>query len=367
VLWKTALLVILSLFLGAIPARATYDPLSVANNRFGIHILDTAEISKAAELVNSSGGEWGYVTIPIRANERDLPKWTKFMEEAKRLKIIPILRIASFPVDDHWMAPNEYDLVDFANFLNELPWPAKNRYVIVYNEPNHESEWGGFLYPEEYARVLDRAVDIFHTRSADFFIIAAGMDASAPNGAKSLRADDYELIMNQALPGIFDKVDGLAFHAYGNPGFSTFPNTYSAVNVASYRYEFSYRATKPIFLTEAGWMGGGWYPTAFEEIWTEPNIVAITPFLLSAQAGPFENFSFVDQNGQFKNFAQEIRKMSKTAGRPLLAPVNPLAPTSLVIASPGGTGSGYNPDTNPIMQLWGKLQTLLQFSLWSGS
>ena len=40
------------------------------------------------------------------------------------------------------MAPNEYDLIDFANFLNQLPWPVNNRYVIIYNEPNQENEWG---------------------------------------------------------------------------------------------------------------------------------------------------------------------------------------------------------------------------------
>ncbi len=73
--WKlslTSITLTLLCFLVARPAYAIYDPLSVSNNRFGIHILNPSEVEKAAELVNSSGGDWGYVTIPIRANDRDL-------------------------------------------------------------------------------------------------------------------------------------------------------------------------------------------------------------------------------------------------------------------------------------------------------
>jgi hypothetical protein len=312
--------------------RAIYDPLSVPNNKFGIHILETTEIEKAAELVNSSGGAWGYATIPVRANDRDLEKWTKFMEDCRKLKVIPILRIASFPAvppssnsgQASWMAPNEFDLVDFANFLDGLSWPIKNRYVVVYNEPNHEGEWGGFVDPAEYARVLDRAVDIFHKTNQDFFVISAGMDASAPNGAKSMRAFDYEWNMNQAWPGIFERVDGLSFHAYGNPGFSSYPNVNSRVNVASYRYEIGamremgVMENKPIFLTEAGWIGGGWIVTAFNEIWTDSNIVAITPFVLTAEDGPFAEFSFTRGN-EFLPFAKEVITTPKIEGKP---PIN---------------------------------------------
>ncbi len=325
---------IIFLFLFVSPAQAIYDPVSVPNNRFGIHILDTSEVEKASELVNSSGGQWGYVTIPIRANDRDLEKWSKFMTEARRLKVIPILRIASFPVDDHWMAPNEYDLVDFANFLDELSWPTKNRYIVVYNEPNHEGEWGGFVYPQEYARVLDRAIDIFHKRNPDFFVISAGLDASAPNAARSENEYDYMREMETAWPGIFSRVDGLSSHAYGNPGFSSFPNAYSLVNIANYRFETDYLCKQfqacnlKIFLTEAGWRAdlvgdaaaANFYRQAFNSYWTEENIVAVTPFLLSAQQGPFTGFSFVSNDGKFKDFAGQVKSLPKNAGQPQINP-----------------------------------------------
>src|SRR5690348_9569638 len=42
-----------------------YDPLSVSNNRFGVHIISAApeEADQAAAMVNTSGGDWGYVTV----------------------------------------------------------------------------------------------------------------------------------------------------------------------------------------------------------------------------------------------------------------------------------------------------------------
>jgi hypothetical protein len=92
--------------------------------------------------------------------------------------------------------------------------------------------------------------------------------------------------------------------------------------------EMGVMENKPIFLTEAGWIGGGpptlrfgevnWLKYTFENIWLDENIVAITPFLLDAQAGDFVDFSFI-QNGQFKPFAREIMEIPKTAGKPQLA------------------------------------------------
>ena len=49
------------------PASAAENPLAVANNKIGIHVLDPSELPAAAKLVNNNGGDWGYVTIPIQS------------------------------------------------------------------------------------------------------------------------------------------------------------------------------------------------------------------------------------------------------------------------------------------------------------
>ena len=40
---------------------AADSPFAHPNNKFGVHILFPSELSDAAKLVNSDGGDWGYV------------------------------------------------------------------------------------------------------------------------------------------------------------------------------------------------------------------------------------------------------------------------------------------------------------------
>lgn len=321
---------------------AIYDPLSVPNNRFGIHILETSETGKASQFVNSSGGDWGYITIPIRSNERDIEKWTQFMNDCRTLHLIPILRIATFPKNNHWMAPNEWDLIDFSNFLNELPWPTKNRYIIIYNEPNHQGEWGGFVNPEEYARILDRAIDIFHRKNPDFYVISAGLDSSAPNGPNSMDEFQYLRQMENRFPGIFRRIDGFSSHSYGNPAFSFPPNLYSRFNIANFQFEQNFLRSVGVeninlFITEAGWavnligddLAAKYYLHAFQNVWSKPNIVAVTPFVLTADSGPFSDFSFTQ--GDFKPFVKEIRQIPKISGRPYISIEESLTPNNQII------------------------------------
>ena len=140
---------------------AIYDPLSQKNNQFGIHILFPEELRQAADLVNSSGGDWGYVTIPIKTSDRNLDKWQEFMNDCRRYHLIPLVRLATdgdYFSQGSWSKPDDDDIIDFANFLDSLNWPTQNRYVIIYNEPNRGDEWGGTPNAAEYAEILDYAV-----------------------------------------------------------------------------------------------------------------------------------------------------------------------------------------------------------------
>ncbi len=112
------------------PVFAVENPLRVANNKVGIHILFPTEIDKAAALVNSSGGDWGYVVIPIQSGDKDLKKWQAFMDEAKKRHVIPIIRLATegdYFNTKVWRKPTPADVLDFANFLNSLTFPTKNK------------------------------------------------------------------------------------------------------------------------------------------------------------------------------------------------------------------------------------------------
>src|SRR5207245_3843448 len=64
------------------PSFAAENPLAVPNNKIGVHILFPNELPDAVKLINSNGGDWGYVTIPIQSGDRDIEKWQHFFDEA---------------------------------------------------------------------------------------------------------------------------------------------------------------------------------------------------------------------------------------------------------------------------------------------
>jgi len=313
---------------------ATYDPHSVANNIFGIHILFPEELDKAAQLVNSNSGDWGYVTIPIQASDKNIDKWQKFMDDCKKNHIIPIVRLATngdYFSKTSWSKPTNNDIVDFANFLDSLSWPTQNRYVIVYNEPNRGDEWGGTPNASEYAQILDFAVQRFKQQNPDFFIISAGLDnASVNSSGESINEFTYMSEMNDAVSGIFSEIDGLGSHSYPNPGFSAPPsNAREGINSFYYQNNLVYSLTDkylPVFIGETGWsttsvtydQQKAYYQDAFKNYWNDSNIVAVTPFVLTAGQGSFEQFSFTKNTGNTPLFDM-YKGFSKTKGEPLLA------------------------------------------------
>ncbi|OGH24905.1 MAG: hypothetical protein A3B47_02225 [Candidatus Levybacteria bacterium RIFCSPLOWO2_01_FULL_39_24] len=314
-------------------AYAIEDPLSIPNNKFGVHILFTTELSDASRLFNSNGGDWGYVTIPIQAGDRDLEKWQRFMDDARELHVIPIIRLASenYYFDTKvWRKSHYDDILDFANFLNSLEWPVKNRYIVVFNEVNRSDEWEGNLNPAEYANILGYAVSAFKSLNDDFFIISAGLDNAAPNiNGKYMNEYDYMLAMNDAVPGIFDLVDGLGSHSYPNPGFRQMPYILTSQSIYSFNFErnLAYRLSGknlPVFITETGWSKeelaenqiAEYFKYAFKHVWSDNYIVAVTPFLLQGGQGHFSQFSLINENGEKSKIFLALAKIPKTKGNP---------------------------------------------------
>ena len=316
-------------------AHGFVDPFSVSNNKFGVHILFTTELSDAARLVNSSGGDWGYVTIPIQAGDKDLDKWQKFMNEAKEQHIIPIIRIATenyYFNSRVWRKPEDADVLDFANFLNSLDWPTKNRYVVIFNEVNRSDEWGNDTNPQEYAEILQYAVSAFKSANSDFFVISAGLDNAAANVINSsINQYNFMIEMNRAVPGIFSQIDGLGSHSYPNPAFSQPPWVITDKSVSSFKFEKNLAfelsgKDLPVFITETGWSHkklsenqiSQYFSYAFESIWSDNNIVAVTPFLLQAGTEPFLQFSLLNEGGNYNEVSKTLQKISKIKGEPII-------------------------------------------------
>ncbi len=326
----------LVLFIFLLPTKvlAITDPLSVPNNKFGIHIISATpdEASPSADLVNSSGGDWGYVTVLIEDKDLDrkdnkyvsLEKWQKFFDYLRVKHLIPIIRLATHPEGNFWKRPQAGLEKTWADFLDMLIWPTQNRYVVIYNEPNHGKEWDGQVDPGNYAQVLNTTIDALKAKNDNFFVLNAGFDASAPSQPPDFEDEDsYLRQMNESVPGIFNKLDGWVSHSYPNPNFAGSPKSTGKGTIRTFEWEgvllknLGVEKKLPIFITETGWqhseglVSNRTYPTtetvglylkdAFTHAWSSDQIVMVSPFLLNYQESPFDHFSFKKLTGQKQN------------------------------------------------------------------
>ncbi|MBI4067703.1 hypothetical protein HY407_04945 [Candidatus Gottesmanbacteria bacterium] len=319
---------------------AIIDPLATPNNRFGIHIVEPNDISDAARLINSNGGDWGYITLVIDQNDRNISKWQDIFDNLRRHHLIPLVRISTQLEGNYWQKPNPNDISSWADFLDRLNWVVKNRYIIIFNEPNHAKEWGNSINPSEYAQILSTFHDTLKAKSDDFFILPGGLDASAPTGKETMDETTFLKSMQEAVPDIFAKIDGWTSHSYPNPGFVGSPYSLGKGTIRTYLWEKNLLSTLgvdrplPIFITETGWPHregsnfqsaylssatvASYLATAFSSVWTQSDIVAITPFIFNYPSFPFDNFSWKKPDGSgFYEQYDLIQNLPKERGQPL--------------------------------------------------
>ena len=320
-------------------ALAIVKPSDSPNNPFGIHILDENDIEDAANLVNSEGGDWGYVTLVIRKDERDPKKWQKVFDKLREKHLIPIVRVATRQQNDGWEKPSLDEIDGWVSFLNSLNWVVKNRYVVVGNEPNHAKEWGGEINPEEYADYLIKFSIKLRERGSDFFVLPAGLDASAPNNSEHMSESTFLKRMFNRNNNVFDYIDGWTSHSYPNPNFSGSVSDEGRGSLKTYEWEMNLLKNLnvdkkfPIFITETGWAHNADYSKrgyfnedtvasylryAYKTVWNDKRIVAVTPFVLNYQSSPFDIFSWKKREGQgFYDFYYEVQKIPKIKGLPV--------------------------------------------------
>lgn len=316
---------------------AIENPTAVDNNRFGIHILDENDLEDAARLVNSSGGDWGYITFVIREDERDLNRWQKVFDKARRLHLIPIVRIATRQEGGNWLKPNQDNLMDWVNFFDSLNWVVKNKYVIIGNEPNHAAEWGGEVNPTEYGEYYQNLAKLLKISSPDYFIMPAGFDASAPDNKIHMSEEKYLKTLFLKYPKLYEYIDGWSSHSYPNPNFSGDPSESGKISIKTYEWEMSILKKMgisknfPVFITETGWAHSTnteqdyldpeklseYYKKLFETYLSDPKIVTFTPFILNYDSPPFDKFSWKKNDGMFYNFFEETQKVLKIKGNPI--------------------------------------------------
>ena len=314
----------------SLPVIAFNDPSSVANNKFGIHITSEKDLNNASNLINSNGGDWGYVTIVITEAERDHDRWQSVFDQMRRLHLIPIIRLATKAQGDVWVKPQDAEINNWIAFLNSLNWVVQNRYVIIGNEPNHASEWGGAISPGEYATYLKNFSQKLKAASPDFYVLPAGLDASAKNITGTMDEAKFINGMLKTEPTVLDNIDGWTSHSYPNPAFSGKETDTGRGTINTFDWELSYlktlgvTKTLPVFITETGWSNqnlkedeiGKKLIYAYTNVWNDARVVAVTPFILNYPQAPFGIFSWQRSDGSFYSFYSDVAKLPKTKGEP---------------------------------------------------
>lgn len=322
------IIIFISFFVFVGNVKAIYDPTTVPNNHFGVHITDTSDLKNVSKLV----GDWGYVTFVIQKGERDPKRWQAIFDEMRKLHLIPIVRIATAPNGDVWEKPSKDEIDGWVSFLNSLNWVIKNRYVTIGNEPNHASEWGGELDPKGYADYFTNFSYKLKASNEDFFIMPAALDASATNTRTTMEESLYLSKILEWDQRFFQHVDGWASHSYPNPDFIGSGNGIGKGTVRTFEWELNYlkylgvSKNFPVFITETGWTHsidslttniGPKIETAFKNAWNDKRVIAVTPFIYKYTAPPFDNFSWVNKNGGFYDFYYNVLNLQKIVGVPI--------------------------------------------------
>jgi hypothetical protein len=332
---KKTILALLLLLLLAPFARAV-EPIEI-NNKFGIHLAvpDDKDLLAAKNLVNSAGGRWGYVTIVVQDNDLDQHKWRAIFDKLRKWQLIPIVRLATHPNGGFWEKPEKSAAKKWGEFLNSLNWVSKNRYVVLFNEPNHASEWGNEVNPEEYAQTALYFAKELKKANPNYYLLLAGLDQAAPQQLPNYASASWFLqtVIDNLGKENFEKYfDGWCSHSYPNPGFSASPYNQGWGSIRGYESELQHLQTLgikkdlPVFITETGWerrnlneeLVAQYLTWAYSNVWLpDSRVVAVTPFLLNYQSEPFLDFSW-QKLGQDSFYPQyeAIMKMPKVAGQP---------------------------------------------------
>jgi hypothetical protein len=287
-----------------------------AKNIFGLHLSQTSDLEKAAPIVNSNNGDWGYVTIVIRTDQLNHQMWQDFFDQCRKLHLTPIVRLATIMEKDYWKRPDISDIDNLANFLNSLNWPQSKQIIVLFNEPNHATEWGGEVDINNFVDITYYASQKLKSLNPNFYILTTGLDLAAPSKNPNFEstANFYQQIVN-LKPDYFNNIDGLASHSYPNHGFIGLPSDLGQHSIRGYIWEIEYlrklgiNKTLPVFITETGWphregesTKNKFYTTKTTakflltalDFWQKDNrIEAVTPFIFNFPFEPFDHFSWL--------------------------------------------------------------------------
>ena len=246
------------------------------NPKIGVHTRLTDEveewkIKKTLEMVREMGAPWvvdffpwGY--IENSEGEYDWDHADLVVDHARRQGLTVIARLGFVPA---WARPkdsvtsylDEAHYPHFAQFVGAFIRHFKGRlhYIILWNEPNLNFEWGYRpIDPEGYTRLLEAVYPVAKEGDPSVQILAGALAPTlAPPGTVDAMSD-LEYLRRMYAAGAKDYFDVLAIHAYGWKSPADEPPSPASVNFrrAELLREIMVQngdAAKHAIITEGGW------------------------------------------------------------------------------------------------------------------
>ncbi|MEA2056798.1 MAG: hypothetical protein U9O78_03815 [Patescibacteria group bacterium] len=305
---KTAFISVLLLVFFLLTAGKAW---ALEDKLIGVHLLSTGDLKHAHHLLRVED-DWHFVTIPLTLDDlNQQSEWRDFFIQCRRYHFVPIIRLATKVENGFWLRPSRRQIVQMFNFLDGLDWPTNERFIIAFNEVNHAKEWGGRVNAATYVETLNFVRRWAHTEEDPYLVLPAALDLDAPNSSETVEAFAY---LNQMLrydPTVFDEVDIWNSHSYPNPAFSSSPTKTGKNSLRGFLYELNYLKRKTgrdfkVIITETGWKANSltqpwlenYYLYALQHIWSHPQVIGVTLFVVQGSPGPFEEFSFFNEQNQ---------------------------------------------------------------------
>lgn len=311
-------------------------------NRYGMGLVnpgDATDVDLTAKLAGPGG--WYLVIFADITPSRTSAdaSWKASIQQAYAKDLIPVIRMAP-PWGDRRVrnmgeSPTAYKKLAqaYKAVIQDLPkradWPL---YVQVHNEPNLCDEWqcdspAGTLSDKtiasEYAHMLRDVADALHSIGDPRIKVLNG--ALAPGGvqwcqcgtsnfAAGTLSATFLTYMNQAVPGVFDKIDAFAAHSYPAKGegwgfFVSYAESATGLKYFEKELAAIGKGSMKVVITETGWPTNGDGQTwsrdqvgdftveAVKNVWlTHPNILGVTPFILR-DAGTWDKFAWAKPDG----------------------------------------------------------------------
>ena len=273
-------LLVLIYWLGAPPPiLVTLGPqqtVHTTNPKIGVHTRLTDEveewkIKKTLEMVREMGAPWIVEYFPWGYIENDEGQydWSHadlVVDHAQRQGLTVIARLGFVP---NWARPkdsvtsylDEAHYTYFANFVRAFVTHFKGRirYIVIWNEPNTNFEWGYRpVDPAGYVKLLQAVYPAAKQADPDVQVLAGALaPVLAPPGATDAMSD-LEYLQKMYDAGAKSYFDILAVHAYGwrspadelpSPDRVNFRRTELLHDIMIKNGD----AAKHIIITEGGW------------------------------------------------------------------------------------------------------------------